>query len=164
VLASRAVVLGGLELSLSRGRILLGSSSKVISVLGGEVALSVVRSVSVDSGAESVSSTVDRSVLEGEVSDVVFIDHAENGLLLNIVVLGLLVVLFLSSFEFSESIITDQMGGLLFGLAVVARQRSREATGSKTVQISLFRAFNLQIWFGLVSLLLQKPVFVPVIV
>jgi len=164
VLASRALVLSGLELSLSRVRILLGRSSEVISVFSGEVALSVVRSVSVNNGAESVSSTVDRSVLEGEVSNVVFIDHAENWLLLNIVVLGLLVVLLLSSFEFSKSIVTDQVVSDLLRLAVVAIQSSRESTGSKTVQIRLFRAFKLQIWFGPVRLFPQKPVLVPVIV
>jgi len=164
VLATGAVVLSSLELSLSRSRVLLSSSSEVISVFSGEVSGSVVGRVSVDHGTKSVSSSVNGSVLEGEVSDVVFIDHAENWLLLNVVVLGLLVVLLLSSFEFSESIVTDEVGSDLLGLAVVAVQGSGETTGSKTVQISLFRAFNLKVGFGLVRLLYQVPVFVPVIV
>lgn len=75
MLASRATALSGLELSLSRVRILLSGSSEVISVFGSEVALSVVGSVSMDNGAESISSSVDGSVLEGKVSDVVFVDH-----------------------------------------------------------------------------------------
>lgn len=114
--------------------------------------------------AESMRSAIDGSVLERQVSNVVFIDHAEDWFLLNVVVLGLLVVLFFSSFQFPESIVTDQVSSLLLGLAVVDVQGCGEPTGSKTVQIGLFRAFNLEVGLGTVSLLVQMPVFVPVIV
>jgi len=120
--------------------------------------------VGVDDSAEAMRSAIDGSVLERQVSNVVFIDHAEDWFLLNVVVLGLLVVLLFSSFQFPESIVADQVGSLLLGLAVVDVQGRGEPTGSKTVQIGLFGAFNLEVGLGTVSLLVQMPVFVPVIV
>jgi len=142
----------------------------------------------VNDSAESMRSAIDGSVLERQVSNVVFIDHAEDWFLLNVVVLGLLVVLLFSSFQFPlqsekaviktshkqvkhartrkvtyESIVADQVGSLLLGLAVVDVQGRGEPTGSKTVQIGLFGAFNLEVGLGTVSLLVQMPVFVPVI-
>lgn len=79
-------------------------------------------------------------------------------------VFRLLIVLLFSSFEFSESIITDKVGSHLLRLAVVAVQGSGQATGGKTVQIVFFRAFNLKVGLGMVRLFHIEPVFVPVIV
>lgn len=156
--------MSSLKFSLSRVRVLLSSLTEVVSVFSSEVALPMVVRMGVDDSSKAVSSALNRSVLKGQISDVVFIDHAENWLLLNEMILRVLEVLVFSGFEFSESIITDQVFGLLLGLAVIAVQGSGESTGSKTVQIGFFRAFDLHIWLELVRLLHQKPVFVPVIV
>jgi hypothetical protein len=164
MLTSRASVLSSLKFSLSRVRVLLGRLTEVVSVFSSEVALSMVVRVGVDGSSKSMSSALNRSVLEGQISNIVFIDHAENWLLLNEMILRVLEVLVFGGFEFSESIVTNQVGGLLLGLAVVAIQSSGESTGSKAVQIGFFRAFDLHIWLHLVRLLHQKPVFVPVIV
>lgn len=61
----------------------------------------MVVGVLVNHSAESLLGTVNGSVLKREVSNVVLIDHAEYGFLLNEVILRVLEVLVFSTFEFS---------------------------------------------------------------
>lgn len=81
-----------------------------------------------DHGSESLSSSLNRSVLQGKVSNVILVNHAENWLLLNGVNFRVLVISILSTFEFSESVVTNKLCGLLLRLAVVDTERSRDST------------------------------------
>lgn len=117
-----------MEVSLSRSRVLLGCLSVVISVFSSEVSLPVVVRVLVNHSAESLLGTVNGSVLKREVSNVVLIDHAEYGFLLNEVILRVLEVLVFSTFEFSKSIVTDETASVLLRLAVVAGKRGWDAS------------------------------------
>lgn len=101
MLTSRASVLSSLKFSLSRVRVLLGRLTEVVSVFSSEVALSMVVRMGVDGSSKSMSSALNRSVLEGQISNIVFIDHAENWLLLNEMILRVLEVLVFGGFEFS---------------------------------------------------------------
>lgn len=126
-MTSRTIVLSSLKCSLSLIGVSLGSLTEVVTVLSCEIALSVVRRMSSDHGSESLSSSLNWSVLQGEVSDVVLVNHAENWLPLNGVSFGVLVISILSTFEFSESVVTNKLFGLLLGLAVVGTERSRDS-------------------------------------
>jgi hypothetical protein len=67
---------------------------------------------------EPLGSGLYSSVLKRKISDVVLVDHLQDGFLLNSVDLRVLKVNVFSSGEFSESIIGNQRFGLLLRLAV----------------------------------------------
>lgn len=115
--------------------------TEVITGLGGETTCSVMGGVVHNDGTETLLSTVDGSVLEGEIGDVVLVNHAEDGLLLNLVNFGFLIEILVHGFELPEAIIADQLVGYLLGFAVVDAKGCGKATGSEAVQICLFGPF-----------------------
>ena len=91
--ASRQRALSLLEFSGGCSRVLWSTLAKVVPILSAEVALIVSRLVSGDDGAEALVRGLHWSVNERKFSDVVLVDHAQHGLLLADVDLGVLNVL-----------------------------------------------------------------------
>lgn len=90
-----------LEFSSGRGWVLLRLLSKVVSVLSAEVASVVIISMTRNDSTETVVGGLNRTVDEGELSDVVLVDHAEDGLLFSHVHLGVLNFLLVSRLQLS---------------------------------------------------------------
>lgn len=88
------------------------------SVFSFEVTLTVIGRMGGNNCSEALGGSLDGSVLERKVSDVVLVDHLQDGFLLNCVNCGVLEVNVFSSSEFPKSIIANQRFSLLLGLAV----------------------------------------------
>ena len=84
--------------------------------------------VSGDDGSETLGSSLNGSVNEGELSNVVLVDHAEDGLLLADVDLRVANLSLVGSLEFSEAIITDEVVSLLLGFTVDRAKRGGKST------------------------------------
>ena len=68
--------------------------------------------------AEALGRGLDGSIDEGQLRDVVLVDHAEDGLLLAHVHCWPLDVLLVRSLQLTEAVITDQVRGLLLRLSI----------------------------------------------
>ena len=91
---------GLLELSSGLSRRLVTLLTEVISVLSAEVASLVSLRVAGDNGSKALGCGVDGSVDEGQLGNVVLVDHPQDGLLLAYVYLGVSNLLLGSSLEF----------------------------------------------------------------
>ena len=102
--------------------------TKVVPVLSAEVASIMASLVSGDDGSETLGSSLNGSVNEGELSNVVLVDHAEDGLLLADVDLRVANLSLVGSLEFSEAIITDEVVSFLLGFTVDRAKRGGKST------------------------------------
>lgn len=107
--------------------------SEVITGLGSEAARTMHGGVVHNDGTEALLGALHRSILEGEVSDVVLVNHAEDWFLLNLMNFGLLIEVLVHRFEFPESVVADQLRSYLLRFAVVHTERHRQSTRSQTV-------------------------------
>lgn len=98
---------GLLELGSSLSRCLVTLLTEVISVLSAEVASLVTIRVAGDNGSKALGCGMDGSVDEGQLGNVVLVDHPQDGLLFAHVHLRVSNLLLGSSLEFSEAIIGD---------------------------------------------------------
>ena len=114
--SKRALGLLVLSSSLSWG--LTGTLSKVVRILCAEVTSIMSGLVSGNDSTEALGCGLDGSVDEGQLSDVVLVYHAEDGLLLTHVNGRSLDVLLVRRLQLAEAVITDQVLGLLLRLAI----------------------------------------------
>jgi len=85
--------------------------------------------VSGDDGSETLSSGLNGSVDKGELSDVVLVDHAKNGLLLADVNLRVTNFSLVGSLKFPKAIITDEVLSFLLGFTVDRAEGGGKSTG-----------------------------------
>jgi len=90
----------------------------VVSVFGGPVAGVVVVGVVRKDSSKSASCALHGPIDEGQLRNVVFVDHAQHGLLFLEVCLRLLNLLLVRRLKFSETVIWDQTKRLLMGFSV----------------------------------------------
>ena len=95
-----------------------GGISKVVAVLGLKVAGLLISPVARDDTTEAGLSALNWTIDKREFCNVVFVDHAQNWLLLCVVVLRVLMLLLVCSLEFSEAIVGHESEGFLLGLAI----------------------------------------------
>lgn len=117
-----------LEVSSGSSGVFYWLFAEVISVLSAVVASVVSLDVLGDDCAETLSSGLNRSVDKGKLSNVVLVDHAQDGLFFAHVHSRVLNFLLVGRFQFSEAIVRDQAECLLLWLAVVGAKRGREST------------------------------------
>ena len=79
--------------------------------------------VSGNDSAEALGRGLDGSIDEGQLRDVVLVDHAENGLLLAHVNGWSLDILLVRRLQLAEAIVTNQVLGLLLRLAIDGAER-----------------------------------------
>ena len=84
--------------------------------------------VSGNDSAEALGRGLDGSIDEGQLRDVVLVDHAEDGLLLAHVNGWPLDVLLVRRLQLAEAIVTDQVLGLLLRLAIDGAERRGQTT------------------------------------
>ena len=96
-----------------------------------------------DDSAEALSRSLNGSIDQGKLSDVVLVDHSKDGLLLAHVILRLLDVLLVRRLQLTEPIVADQVCRLLFGLAIESTEGSGKTTRAEAVDIWLFCSFLL---------------------
>jgi hypothetical protein len=113
----------------------------VITVFGLEVTAVVRGLVLRDDGAEARLGTAYGAIDKRKLSDVVLVNHAQNGLLLVNVDLRVAVLMLVRGLELTETVVGDQAGGLLLGLAVEGAQGSRNASGAETTDVSFLFTF-----------------------
>ena len=99
--------------------------TEVIPGFGGEATRTVLVGVVHDNGAESFLGTINRSVLEREICNVVLVNHTEDWFLLNLVNFRFLIEVLVHGLEFPEPIVLDKLGSHLLWLAVVNAKRCR---------------------------------------
>ena len=112
------VLLRALELVYRLGRGSGGTSSIVVAVLGVEVAGSVGSVVLRDDRAETSLGAIDWAIYERKLGNVILVNHGENWFLFVDVDLGVAVLVIVGSGQFTEAIVRDNAGRLLFGLSV----------------------------------------------
>ena len=122
----RALGLLVLSSGLSWG--LWATLSKVVPILCAEVTSVMSGLMSGNDSAEALGCGLDGSIDEGELRDVVLVDHAEDGLLLAHVYGWPLDVLLVRRLQLAEAIVTDQVLGLLLRLAIDGAERRGQTT------------------------------------
>jgi hypothetical protein len=113
----------------------------VVSVLSAEVASVLTLVLSGDYCAEAVVGGLHGSVHKGKLSDVVLVNHAENGLLLLVVHLGVLDFLLVRRLQLPEAVVGDQTKSLLLGATVDSAKGSWDSARAKAVDVWLFLTF-----------------------
>ena len=78
---------------------------------------------------------------EGQLRDVVLVDHAEHGLLLAHVDLRVPDLLLVGRLQLAEAIITNQVGRFLLRLAVDGSEGGRQAARAETVDVGFPLSF-----------------------
>jgi len=115
--------------------------SKVVSVLSAEVASILVGTLAGNDRTKAGVCRLHGSIDEGKLSDVVLVDHAEDGLLLLMVDLGVLDLLLVRGLQLAEGIVRDETERLLLWLAVDGSKGCWDTRGRQTVQVWLFLTF-----------------------
>jgi hypothetical protein len=100
------------------GRGSCSTGSIVVSVLGVEVAGSVSGVVLGDNRAKASLGAIDWAINERKFGNVILVYHRENRFLFVDMNLGVAVLVIVGSGQFTEAIVRDNAGRLLFGLSV----------------------------------------------
>jgi len=138
--------------------------AEVVSVLSAEVASVVITSIARDNSTETVVGSLDGAVNEGQLSNIVLVDHAKDGFFLSHVYLGVLNFLLVGRLQLSESIVGHNAISLLLGFAVDSAKWGRKTTGAQAVYVGLMLAPDPKVWLLLVELLLVEAFLVPVLI
>lgn len=153
-----------LEISNSLLGLIRDLLTEVIPVLSAEVTGLVAGTVSRNDGAEALRSSLHRSIDEGELSDVILVDHAQNGLLLAHVHLRVLNFLLVRRLQLPEAVVGDEAERLLLGLTVDGSEGSRQTTRGQTVDVRLTLALDALLGVPLVGLFDGETLLVPVLI
>ena len=94
-----------------------------------------------DNGTKASTCSLYWSIDEGQLSDVVLVDHSEDWLLLLDMDLGVLEPLLVHGQQLPEAVVWDQTEGFLLWLAVDGVQWGWQSTGGQTVDGGLFATF-----------------------